>query len=692
MAIEEIRRRLDLFAVNNVETRACVVVPGSAAGIRSPPEHQTRLSREFNMTVLNSYIRSEYSVMDAAPPPSLPTMAENLVAVCAGGEYQTNPPFGDCLPCPIGKYCIGSKLFNCPRGTWSNLPKRANRTDCNICPLSDTQERECYSLGNGTICDPSMISTSTHSYCPDGLRTQPMRGHFGWSNTSRFAYQCANKDSCCGYNDEVGNAAAGCPDKFEKYFVDATPWTEYPWGIASCKVGHTGVLCGTCTPGYYRGRRKCQACSAVEQDAGALDVATSMAIMIPFGVLCTISVVLIYLRVVKVTDYCTTGKMWARFVTPVLAWLDRSFTKYIPVGSGLFKIMLSYCQCIGALRRFDRIGWPKNFDAFMAMIDETFNIEIFTLLPAQCIVPGTRLGFGYELTVVAILPISFFAMVYAILCLAYIRPFKFHTGTRIRLWARCCRPSEIAQQFRNLWKVFVSSRCCKLITFLMLVCYPTLARKFLSIFTCLSAETPPADYDIEAAIKESIVRSGFYKNLSMSSNFTALGLPPFSEYGLPPAAAIMEPGSRIRLMVDDPSVLCTFTDDYAYFVLIALFGIVVYMFTFPWIAVRLIKRWQQSRDDPEEVNEEVIAERYERISFLVSSYEEKYCTSARLDPLHRALLPCSCCCDALTQTSIDRDSPAQGTLSSFGFRTRFSSPAAFTSLRQIHRSSSGQAP
>ena len=162
--------------------------------------------------------------------------------------------------------------------------------------------------------------------------------------------------------------------------------------------------------------------------------------------------VMIYLQVWDPRRQCarTCGRFWTR-ASRFGEFFDRRITPHIPVVSGLFKIILSFFQCLAAITRFDRIDWPDLFDDFLNLINEWFNFEIFALLPAQCLTEEIRLGFHFELLATLALPISYFFYTYFVLLLG---------NMNCRNWKKW---------FVQTWKSFNGSRSYKLLTLLMLV-------------------------------------------------------------------------------------------------------------------------------------------------------------------------------------------------------------------------------
>ena len=415
---------------NTADERVCFsVVRTGVQGSVDNPEYLEGLSRHFNMTILESYIRSELYVANAPPPPAPPArpgsgiLEEGYVANCPAGQESI---LGECRICRKGGYCVGSEFVRCPSGTWANVTGRNASDLCLQCP----KDVKC----TRSDCQQGAISVD----CTSGVEVVIRVGFFAHSPYSKWAFPCANRANCQGGRPAYLNGSSD-------------PRSALQFGEATCAPGHKGNLCGRCESEWYRARRVCKPCDEQrnKKDAWISDTVLAMSIIVPFGVIATVIVILVYLQVW--TPSLPEGK-YVRFAEAKRRadeWFRLHINDHLPVATGLFKIVLSYCQCLSAISRFDRIAWPTLFDSFLRVLEE-LTIEIFTLLPVEC-VKGDRLGFGFELLVTLSLPISYFVGLYSILCLAYVRPWRLRQG------------------FKQSLEKLNSARSYKLITLAMLV-------------------------------------------------------------------------------------------------------------------------------------------------------------------------------------------------------------------------------
>ena len=144
------------------------------------------------------------------------------------------------------------------------------------------------------------------------------------------------------------------------------------------------------------------------------------------------------------------------------------------VTTGVLKVLISYAQCLGALQRFPLVRWPRIFDAFMAALDQ-LNLEVFSTLPPECLTGG-RLGFFTELAFWMSVPLLSLAGVLLIAA---------------AMWATrkgCGEPADASSDgWRGLLAALNHPRVYKVLTWTMLLIYPSLARKSLATFDCLAA-------------------------------------------------------------------------------------------------------------------------------------------------------------------------------------------------------------
>ena len=236
-------------------------------------------------------------------------------------------------------------------------------------------------------------------------------GYFMWTASENVSYPCAQHLACRGGST---NARDGFPDG------DA-------FGNNSCAVGHTGVLCGTCKPNYYRGKRQCLPCDGVGEDA-EMDSTTGMAIFLPLLFIAFFLGCSLYLNAFSIDINSTwTACYWRLKQVPLLREamrrLERAYAKMLPllpISTGLFKAILSYSQCtrraltappepmaactaarhgtrltadacappllptgLSAVDRFEQIRWPPVFvDPFMRAL-QVFDLELFAMVPME---------------------------------------------------------------------------------------------------------------------------------------------------------------------------------------------------------------------------------------------------------------------------------------------------------------------
>ena len=81
------------------------------------------------------------------------------------------------------------------------------------------------------------------------------------------------------------------------------------------------------------------------------------------------------------------------------------------------------------MKRFDLVRWPRFFYAFMDIID-TLNLELFALVPAECIT-RSRLGFAYELVATALLPVGILS---GVLLLSWVARCVTFQGRTSKVW------------------------------------------------------------------------------------------------------------------------------------------------------------------------------------------------------------------------------------------------------------------
>lgn len=334
-------------------------------------------------------------------------------ATCPAGKLELGQ---NCIPCPRGSYCVGGVAVRCKDGTWLNATGAANATDCRDCPNSGVR-------------------------CITGDELMVRRGFYMASAHDTHAYSCASADAC------LGGA------KF---------------GVDSCAAGHFGILCGRCSKAYYRSQRQCLPCAALTANGdAAADAATATTIAIV--AVCTLVPMLV--RIYLQPPHC---------IVRLFAWLSRislanRMSEALVTAAALVKIGISYCQSLSALYRIPEVRWPTEFMRFMEALDRAFNLELFSVLPVECIT-GSPLGFYLELLATLLVPIG--VAILPMLVVALHRTLALRYGW----WLE-----ESTSGWVGLRKALSHPRMYKLLTWAFLLLYPTLARKPLAVFDCIAA-------------------------------------------------------------------------------------------------------------------------------------------------------------------------------------------------------------
>ena len=380
-------------------------------------------------------------------------LAAQSAATCPPGRQRlatVNDTF-ECVDCPEGSYCLGGRAIACPENTHYHptldlaTPKQSNLSSCAPCPTPE-----------GVKC------------AGDGV-LQVRNGWWMLAANASAAYRCAWSRAC------PGQRAA---------FADA-----------SCEVGYEGVLCGKCRDGFYRGGRACYACDDVAAEAGAgnFDRQTTAALMVLVSLLVVLAIALLLEPPRRLVD-ALKGCVGHYSKTPV----GRRVPEALSIASALAKICLGYSQCLGAIARFSRVRWPPLFTSFMRRLDEIFTVELFTVLPVECIA-GTRLGFYTELFVVNTLPVLLVLAAFG--GVVGMRWAAGHLRFRA-LWSRwpprwrdeshCC--ARVGWELRDNTPGWLGVRhswnqpgMYKLLTWSALIAYPPIARKSLAVFDCVAA-------------------------------------------------------------------------------------------------------------------------------------------------------------------------------------------------------------
>ena len=341
-------------------------------------------------------------------PGSLPI--PHGVQNCPAGQEKMNV-FGGlsmCVDCRPGFFCIGGGASEkCPDNSWHNLTGVTNKSTCQACPSV------------GTVCATGYDVTVKQGF---------------WMNAvhDEYAFRCAYEPVCAG--------------------------GTMTFGDESCITGHMGVLCGGCITGYYRGRMTCYSCD--EAGVGTYEKALLQTVAIGGSCAAIIAFfVIMYVEQPRCLVAC--GNCFCR------AGKQRQTKDLISIIAGLFKVGLSFLQCLGAVSRFTMVKWPSIFLRFTQLVYEMIP-DIFTILPAECVVQG-RLGFYIELLTALLMPIGFSA------------------ATAIVTFCSRVLCSGCNQKKRDNSQGMQGSRAFSVHIFLFLCIYPLVMRKCFSIYDCIPA-------------------------------------------------------------------------------------------------------------------------------------------------------------------------------------------------------------
>ena len=134
--------------------------------------------------------------------------------------------------------------INCPDSTWNDVRGASDVSQCRPCPQP------------GTICRSGEPLRVSAGYYMDGV-------------AANHSYRCATRAACLG--------------------------GELSFGDASCEAGYTGLICGACKAGYYRGRRTCLSCESLDVE-GRLGARMSTILFLPILSVGVVLLIALYLR------------------------------------------------------------------------------------------------------------------------------------------------------------------------------------------------------------------------------------------------------------------------------------------------------------------------------------------------------------------------------------------------------------
>ena len=508
------------------------------------------------------------------PPPSprLPDATEATFVSCNPGQERDGS--GGCRPCSDGHYCLGGDPIVCPRDKWWIR-------ELDMQPITQGSESSC------SDCPMARVGTE----CTNGYSMELHRGFWmakAWRTledgraTSSIALRCAWYNACVGsIGESDGLVNRYAPNKTKLF------------GDELCKLGHKGLLCGRCDStqtgdpeSFYRGRRECLACGNYAADA-KLDMSQTIMVLAPIFTLTFLLVALYLEPPARLSEGMSGCMSWSKSFS-----LGRRVQGYLlPLLSGLTKICLSYAQCLGAIGRFSRVRWPQIFVDFMNLLDE-LNLELFSIVPAECLA-GQRLGYYFEMLAVLVAPIGLVWSAFSTILLMRWLAGRFWFRPQMKAW--CCWPKCIMWRLRDetrgwpgLKKAWNTPPVYKLLTWTALIMYPSISRKTLSIFDCVYAGRE-------------------------------------DEQGV-------DLGADIFLLREDPVYpegQC-FTTRWWIWVSVASVGLLFYCLGLPLGALYLASRYHYHGKHSDFDKDE-----RERVTLLVSTYEERYWYCESLSLLHR---------------------------------------------------------
>ena len=317
----------------------------------------------------------------------------NRAATCPPGKQELG---GNCIPCLTGHYCIGGIAIRCPSGFWLNASGATNVTSCKACP------------SRGVLC-------------VTGNTIEVLNGFYMQTPHDDTAFPCASVGACVGGNR---------------------------FGDEGCAAGHGGALCGTCNDGYYRSQRRCLSCAALDKGQGTPTADAAMDTIIA----CVVVSIALPLLTITYLQPPSCIKQCVRIISSTT--LATRVSEGLVTAAALAKVLISYCQCIGALNRISGVRWPDEFLQFMEALDRTFNLELFAVLPPECVY-GSRLGFYVELLVALLMPIAIVLVLFTLI--SFHRRLARRRGWVLKAVTRC------RLKLGWSWRALARPRVCKLL-------------------------------------------------------------------------------------------------------------------------------------------------------------------------------------------------------------------------------------
>ena len=290
----------------------------------------------------------------------------------------------------------------CDAGELGQIEEATGRQVCNMCPESTMQphmgEVVCYDCDDtGLNCDyKDKIEVNRKYWRPVGQdlnhslqltnpvpeRSQPIQ-----------AVLCPWPDACVG-----GNMS----------------------GDVSCAPGHSGLMCGMCEPGFYRGSSICVACPSTLGSFGQAVSAAWVAGLVVF-----LLGIAAFLKLGAKKDSPTGGPQDTGLAVKfprVARYLARMPPRWRQQVAAIGKIVLAFTQCLAPLTQFTMVRWPKTFTTFVERLDigqQTADaVRLDSVIPAECLF-GRRLGFYYEMVATLLLPLISFALILLVALVVY---------------------------------------------------------------------------------------------------------------------------------------------------------------------------------------------------------------------------------------------------------------------------------
>lgn len=319
------------------------------------------------------------------PPPPISPWWSDLK--CAAG-FEPDLEANGCVPCDAGEQ--------------GQIEEATGRQVCNMCPESTMQPHmgkvECVDCDDtGLNCDykdkievnrkywrpvDQDLNHSLQLTNPVPERSQPIQ-----------AVLCPWPDACLG-----GNVS----------------------GDVSCAPGHSGLMCGFCEPGFYRGSSICVACPSTLGSFGQAVSAAWIAGLVVF-----LLGIAAFLKLGANKDSPTGGPQTTGLALKfprVARYLARMPPRWRQQVAAIGKIVLAFTQCLAPLTQFTMVRWPKTFTTFIERLDigqQTADaVRLDSVIPAECLF-GRRLGFYYEMVATLLLPLISFALILLVALVVY---------------------------------------------------------------------------------------------------------------------------------------------------------------------------------------------------------------------------------------------------------------------------------